>query len=826
MGIKEIENKIKDKTGQLTVDCLLDCIQALVTDCNYPALRKFEQIDLFLQRYEHLASFIIEHRMKPSDFDVVKTIGRGAFGKVDLVRHKQSKQVYAMKLLSKPEMMQRSESAFYWEERYIMAHANTDWVVKLHYAFQDEKNLYMVMDYMPGGDLVNLMAHFNLPESWAKFYCAEIVLALEYIHEMGFVHRDVKPDNLLIDKHGHIRLADFGTCTRMDENRLVWSGTAVGTPDYISPEVLESQSSSHDRRKPYSELCDWWSVGVVLYEMIVWETPFFEESLVATYGKIMDQQRSLQFGTAKISEEAKDLIKLFLTDQSKRIGKNGANEIKEHSFFKDDNWTFETIHLSAPPVVPDLSSDDDTRNFEDIEPPCNQEDSNFAVPKAFSGNQLPFVGFTYSSHDHFFADLLDNNRGNDIKATSNSIIEPQNNNTTQKQQQQQQQQVSASTTIESVNNGTCELTDQQPQQQLASNNSANTDSKQNDCVDSKNLIKNDVQYKNELQEEIKLRLELEEKLVKLEKEKLTIICQLSDTNAELESKSKSLESLREREDHLSRKLDETNMEMKDVKMELNEQNEKVEVLQRQLHQERLLKGQAVNKLAEIQFSDQLELETEQHFASLYKNQVKEMKEELQERQKELNHMKHNYDSVNSKLQMELQRKNTAEAAIDSLRCENGIWKQEISELRSACETQESIIKTLKNQVESLKAEISEKEGELTSQADKFETLHRQLHQEKLIKLQAVNKLTEVMYRKDMTGKKFSKENSYELRKREKECRKLQQSLSTERERFDQTVSRLQKNLSETQAALHEESESKMRLELELKDLKVKLVATK
>lgn len=112
--------------------------------------------------------------------------------------------------------IKRSDSAFFWEERDIMAHANSQWIVQLHFAFQDQKYLYMVMDYMPGGDLVNLMSNYDVPEKWAKFYCAEVVLALDAIHLMGFVHRDVKPDNMLLDKYGHLKLADFGTCMRMD----------------------------------------------------------------------------------------------------------------------------------------------------------------------------------------------------------------------------------------------------------------------------------------------------------------------------------------------------------------------------------------------------------------------------------------------------------------------------------------------------------------------------------------------------------------------------------------------------------------------------------
>ena len=307
------------------------------------------------------------------------------------MRHKFTTKVYAMKLLSKYEMIKRSDSAFFWEERDIMAHANSEWIVQLHFAFQDQRYLYMVMDYMPGGDLVNLMSNYEVPEKWARFYCAEVVLALDAIHSMGFVHRDVKPDNMLLDASGHLKLADFGTCMKMGPDGMVRSETAVGTPDYISPEVLRSQGGTGE----YGRECDWWSVGVFLYEMLVGDTPFYAESLVGTYGKIMDHQNALSFPEeVEMNANAEGLIRAFLTDRNSRLGKNGVQEIKNHIFFTNDQWSFDTIRDCAPPVVPDLSSDDDTRNFEDVE--NDAPDENFPQPKAFAGNHLPFVGFTYS----------------------------------------------------------------------------------------------------------------------------------------------------------------------------------------------------------------------------------------------------------------------------------------------------------------------------------------------------------------------------------------------------------------------------------------------
>nr|XP_027203207.1 rho-associated protein kinase 1-like [Dermatophagoides pteronyssinus] len=390
--VTRLEECLLDPKSDLNIDGLLDCVQALVIDCNHPALRRIKNIDLFLQKYEKYNDLISNSRMKPDDFNVIKVIGSGAFGEVKLVRHKYTKKVFAMKVLSKFEMIKRSDT-YFWEEKFIMAHADSDWIVKLHYAFQTNTHLYMVMDYMPGGDLVSLMSEYDIPEKWAKFYCAEVILALDTIHSMGFVHRDVKPDNMLLDRRGHLKLADFGTCMRMDDNGLVHSETAVGTPDYISPEVLRSQSG----KECYGRECDYWSVGVFLYEMLIGDTPFFAESLVGTYGKIMDHKNHLHFpDDVEISVEARSLICAFLTDRLNRLGRNGMPEVKNHPFFQNEQWTFDNIHQCIAPVIPELCGDDDTSNFNSNRIDIRKDNEHFPEPRAFAGNHIPFIGFTYS----------------------------------------------------------------------------------------------------------------------------------------------------------------------------------------------------------------------------------------------------------------------------------------------------------------------------------------------------------------------------------------------------------------------------------------------
>jgi serine/threonine kinase 38 len=348
-----------------------------------------------LEEKERMYTRLKRTKLSPNDFEPLTIIGKGAFGEVRLVREKLTGKIYAMKKLKKTEMVRRGQIDHVKAERNLLADVHDQTVVKLFYSFQDDEFLYLVMEYLPGGDMMTLlMRKDTLTEEVTRFYIAQTVLALETVHRHNFIHRDIKPDNLLLDREGHMKLTDFGLCKPVDpqvllgnkdvnlnenfdklsleqqnkndsetlatwqKNRRRLAYSTVGTPDYVAPEVL--------LKKGYGLECDWWSVGAIMYEMLVGYPPFYSDEPVSTCRKIVHWRHHLKFPPeVHLSDDAKDLIESLLCDVEVRLGTNGVDEIKQHSFFKGVNWT--NIYEEQAPYVPTVTGELDTQNFEDFE---------------------------------------------------------------------------------------------------------------------------------------------------------------------------------------------------------------------------------------------------------------------------------------------------------------------------------------------------------------------------------------------------------------------------------------------------------------------------
>ncbi|XP_053141596.1 rho-associated protein kinase 2 isoform X5 [Hemicordylus capensis] len=668
---RKLESMIRDPRSPVNVESLLDGLNSLVLDLDYPALRKNKNIDNFLNRYEKVVGKIRGLQMKAEDYDVVKVIGRGAFGEVQLVRHKTTQKAFAMKLLSKFEMLKRSDSAFFWEERDIMAFANSPWVVQLSSAFQDDRYLYMVMEYMPGGDLVNLMSNYDVPEKWAKFYTAEVVLALDAIHSLGLIHRDVKPDNMLLDKYGHLKLADFGTCMKMDETGMVHCDTAVGTPDYISPEVLKSQGGDGY----YGRECDWWSVGVFLFEMLVGDTPFYADSLVGTYSKIMDHKNTLHFpDDVEISKHAKDLICAFLTDREVRLGRNGVEEIKSHLFFKNDQWNWENIRETAAPVVPELSSDIDCSNFDDIEDDKGDVET-FPVPKAFVGNQLPFIGFTYFRDNLLLSDFPELCRE----------AEPCKNNVARKNESRKNEFAQFQ---EKVN----KLEDQLRNEIQAK------DEVEQKCRTINNRLE---KIMKELDEEVTSRKNLESVLRQLEREKAL----LQHKNAEYQRKA---EHEADKKRNLENDVNSLKDQLEDLKRRnQNSQisNEKINQLQRQLEE--------ANSLLRTESDTAARLRKNHSESTKQIQQLEANNRELQDK---------NCALENTKIRLEKDFLNM-QSALESERRDRSHGSEMISDLQGRISSLEEEVKNGKNtlaKMETEKRQLQERFTELEKEKSNME----------------------------------------------------------------------------------------------------------
>jgi len=316
-----------------------------------------------------------------------------------------------------------------------LAESNSPWVVQLYYSFQDSNYLYLLMEFLPGGDLMTMLIKYDtFSEDVTRFYMAECVLAIEAVHKLGFIHRDIKPDNILIDKDGHVKLSDFGLSTGFHKqhdsayyqrllegggergapnggrnsvvinninltvsskdaiatwkaNRRKLAYSTVGTPDYIAPEIFLQQG--------YGQECDWWSLGAIMFECLVGYPPFCSENAHDTYRKIIDWPNQLYFPEdVRLTRESEDLIRRMITGHEQRLGRNSADEIKSHVFFAGVDWA--TIRNIESPFIPQLRSLTDTSYF----PTDDLNDVPTEQPggtESSSGSKdLAFLGYTVS----------------------------------------------------------------------------------------------------------------------------------------------------------------------------------------------------------------------------------------------------------------------------------------------------------------------------------------------------------------------------------------------------------------------------------------------
>ncbi|KAL9083966.1 MAG: hypothetical protein Q9165_008309 [Trypethelium subeluteriae] len=382
---------------------------------------------------------------KPSNYRNVKIIGKGAFGEVKLVERKKDGNIFALKQLVKSEMFKKDQLAHVRSERDILAESESEWVVRLHTTFQDPTFLYMLMEYLPGGDLMTMLIKYEIfTEDITRFYMAEICLAIEAVHKLGFIHRDIKPDNILLDKGGHIKLTDFGLSTgfhkeheasyyqqllshsrkttrdnrnsvSLDQIQLTVSNrnqintwrksrrqlaySTVGTPDYIAPEIFSG--------KGYDFGCDWWSLGTIMFECLIGWPPFCAEDASETYRKIVDWQRNLHFPPEQqLNHISENFIRSLITDPDTRLGRlGGAHEIKSHPYFAGVD--FASLRGIRAPFEPKLQSRVDVSNFPIEEIDQSDHSAALRAQTLQHGDEyqaemsLPFIGYTYKRFDAF-----------------------------------------------------------------------------------------------------------------------------------------------------------------------------------------------------------------------------------------------------------------------------------------------------------------------------------------------------------------------------------------------------------------------------------------
>lgn len=294
-----------------------------------------------------------EEGKKLSDYEILSTIGTGTFGRVVLARNRETKEYFALKVMAISDVIRLRQVEHVTNEKEILTSVSHPFIVNMFWANHDDTFLYMLMEYVPGGEVFSYLRNYGrFSNSMANFYASEIVSALEYLHSRSVVYRDLKPENLLLDRDGHLKITDFGFAKKLLDR--TW--TLCGTPEYLAPEIIQS--------KGHSKAVDWWSLGILIFEMIVGFPPFFDDQPFGIYEKILagkiDWPRHMD-------PVVKDLIKkLLVPDRTKRLGnmKNGAEDVKRHKWFKSVDWDDVFARKLVPPIIPKVAHDGDTKNFD------------------------------------------------------------------------------------------------------------------------------------------------------------------------------------------------------------------------------------------------------------------------------------------------------------------------------------------------------------------------------------------------------------------------------------------------------------------------------
>lgn len=327
------------------------------------------------------------------DFEMLKVLGKGTFGKVMLCREKATQEIFAMKILKKDVIVAKDEIAHTLTENRVLQMAKHPFLTSLQYSFQTADRLCFVMEYVNGGELFfHLSRERVFTENRTRFYGAEIVLAIEYLHGLGVVYRDLKLENLLLDSEGHIKLTDFGLC----KEEITFGATTrtfCGTPEYLAPEVLEDND--------YGRAVDWWGVGVVMYEMMCGRLPFYSRDHEVLFELILVEEVKFP---ARLTALAKGILSGLLTkDPTKRLGggKLDAEEVKSHPFFATINLQDLYNKKIEAPFKPEVRSQTDVSNFDDdftsevprLTPPDEND------PKAGVGEGVHFQDFTFQPDD-------------------------------------------------------------------------------------------------------------------------------------------------------------------------------------------------------------------------------------------------------------------------------------------------------------------------------------------------------------------------------------------------------------------------------------------